>query len=115
MPNIIAIGVANPPYRRAQHEVAELICEGFKLKATQKKALKAIYKSSGIEYRHSVIEDYTRSSGDFQFFPNHHKEKFPSTSERMKLYQTSALPLALMAINNCFNHVDSFDKKKLPI
>ncbi|CEG56176.1 type III polyketide synthase [Legionella fallonii] len=111
--NIIAIGVANPPYRRAQHEVAELICEGFQLKAAQKKALKAIYKASGIEYRHSVIADYVKAPGDFQFFPNHYQDTFPSTSERMKLYQSSALPLALAAINNCLSAVEEFNKKEI--
>ncbi len=111
--NIIGIGIANPPYKRAQHEVAELICEGFQLKASQKKALKAIYKASGIEYRNSVIADYVRAPGDFQFFPNHYEDKFPSTSERMKLYQISALPLALAAISNCFSSVEAFDKNEI--
>ncbi len=110
--NIIAIGIA-PPYKRAQHEVAELICEGFQLKAAQKKALKTIYKASGIEYRHSVIADYVRAPGDFQFFPNHYKDEFPSTSERMKLYQSNALPLALAAINNCFSTLEAFDKNDI--
>lgn len=111
--NIIAIGIANPSYRRAQHEVAELICEGFQLKPAQQKVLKAIYKASGIEYRHSVIADYVRAPGDFQFFPNHYQDEFPSTSQRMKLYQVSALPLVLAAIDNCFSSIEPFDKNEI--
>lgn len=111
--NIIAIGIANPPYRRAQQEVAELICEGFQLRPAQQRALKAIYKASGIEHRHSVIADYVRAPGDFQFFPNHSNEAFPPTSQRMELYQSSALPLALAAIDNCFSSIEPFDKNDI--
>ncbi len=111
--NITAIGVANPPYRRAQHEIAELISAGCYLKPSQKKVLKAIYKASGIEYRHSVIADYCRSPSEFEFFPNNAVDDFPSTLERMKLYQASALPLALAAIDNCLTSLGSFNKKEI--
>lgn len=111
--NITAIGVANPPYRRAQHEIAELIAAGCYLKPSQKKVLKAIYKASGIEYRHSVIADYCRSPSEFEFFPNNSVDDFPTTLERMKLYQSSALPLALTAIDNCLQSLSSFDKKEI--
>ncbi|MCL9684826.1 type III polyketide synthase [Legionella maioricensis] len=111
--NITAIGVANPLYRRAQHEIAELIAAGCYLKPSQKKVLKAIYKASGIEYRHSVIADYCRSPSEFEFFPNNSVDDFPTTLERMKLYQASALPLAIAAIDNCLKSLDHFDKKEI--
>lgn len=111
--HIMSIGVANPPYRRPQHEIAELICAGFNLKAPQKKRLKTIYRASGIEYRHSVIADYAKVPGEFEFFPNQEAHPFPTTAQRMALYQASALPLALAAINNCFNELDSFNKKNI--
>lgn len=111
--SITAIGIANPAYRRAQNEVAELICAAFNLKSSQQKILKAIYKASGIDFRHSVIGDYSKSPGEFEFFPNTLEQQFPSTSERMKLYQKTALPLALTAIKSCLDNIKSLDIKDI--
>ena len=110
---ITAIGIANPVHRRAQHEVADLIANGFHLRPSQKKVLKAIYKASGIEFRHSVISDYDKSPGEFEFFPNDSATDFPLTSERMKLYKSNALHLALAAIENCLESLESFNKNDI--
>jgi alpha-pyrone synthase len=110
---ITAIGIANPAYRRSQQETAELICKGFQLKPAQKRLLKAIYKASGIEFRHSVISDYSKSAGEFDFFPNDPDANFPTTSERMDLYKSNALLLALEAIANCLKNLESFDKQEI--
>jgi predicted naringenin-chalcone synthase len=110
---ITSIGIANPPYKRNQNEVAELISSSFSLKPRQKKLLKAIYKSSGIDTRYSVISDYCRSPGEFEFFPNTPQEPFPSTSKRMQLYKDNALALAVEAIQHCLSGIDPFDKKRI--
>ena len=106
---ITAIGTANPPYKRAQHEIAELIAEGFHLNPIQKKILKRIYKSSGIEQRHSVLTDYCKQPGEFEFFPNDPSVSFPTTAQRMAVYKATALPLALTAIKNCLSTVNKPD------
>ena len=100
---ITAIGIANPPYRRAQHEVAELIADGFHLNPVQKKILKRIYTSSGIEQRHSVLIDYSKEPGEFEFFPNDPAADFPTTAQRMAVYKANALALALAAIDDCLS------------
>lgn len=110
---ITAIGVANPCYKRSQQDAADLICMGFDLKPAKKKILKAIYKSSGIEYRYSVISDYCKIPGEFEFFPNNPSDSFPTTSERMKLYKSNALTLALSAIENCLKVIEDFNKKDI--
>jgi alpha-pyrone synthase len=110
---ITAIGTANPPFKRNQQETAEVIASGFNLRPSQQKVLKAIYKASGIDVRYSVISDYSRVSGEFEFFPNDPEGSFPTTAERMKLYKTHALPLALNAIENCLGGLDNFNKKEI--
>lgn len=108
-----AIGVANPPYKRTQQDTAELISTAFYLKPSQQKILKSIYKSSGIETRHSVISDYCKSPGEFEFFPNSPKESFPTTAKRMQLYKDSALTLALSAIEDCLGRLDTFHSSQI--
>ncbi len=101
---IVSIGIANPPYKRAQRDVAELIADGFHLNAVQKKILKRIYKSSGIEQRYSVLADYCKLPGEFDFFPNDPSANFPTTAQRMAVYKANALDLALAAIDDCLKN-----------
>jgi len=106
---ITAIGIANPPYKRAQHEIADLISDGFHLNPVQKKILKRIYKSSGIEQRHSVLTDYCKLPGEFEFFPNDPSADFPTTGQRMAVYKANALNLALAAIEDCLSNKNKSD------
>ncbi len=102
MPAVItAIGIANPAYKRTQQEIVELIAEGFYLTPGQKKILKRIYTSSGIEQRHSVLTDYCKLPGEFEFFPNDPSAEFPTTAQRMAVYKANALGLALAAVEDC--------------
>lgn len=110
---ITAIGVANPAYKRTQQEAAELITSAFALRSSQKKLLQTIYDASGIQSRYSVISDYCKQPGEFEFFPNNPQESFPTTSQRMALYKAHALPLALTAIENCLNSLEYFNKNEI--
>ena len=110
---ITAIGTANPQYKRNQQDIAELIAEGFHLTLGQKKILKKIYKASGIEQRHSVLTDYSKSPGEFEFFPNDSTALFPTTAARMAIYKTHALGLALAAIEACLSRLPDVDKKEI--
>lgn len=100
---ITAIGTANPAYKQDQATTAEILSTGLRLKPSERRFLKSVYKSSGIEFRHSVLSDYCQKPGEFIFFPNNADTPFPSTSKRMQAYKEHALPLAIMAINNCLN------------
>lgn len=98
---ITAIGIANPRYCRAQSETAEIVAAGLKLKLAEKRLLKSVYKATGILQRHSVLSDYCKFPGEFEFFPNDPAEPFPTTAMRMKIYKENALQLSLEAIHNC--------------
>jgi len=106
---IIGIGTANPPYKRDQLDTAELISAALDLKPAVKRLLKSVYRKTGIDYRHSVLKDYSRSVGEFEFFPNDPNAVFPATAARMQLYKENALPLALAAVQNCIQSVTDFD------
>lgn len=106
---ITAIGTANPIYKRPQKETAELIIAGLNLNPVEKRLLKTIYRATGIQYRHSVLPDYCREAGNFEFFPNDPSVDYPSTAARMQIYKDNALGLALAAIEDCLSNAKSFN------
>ncbi|KTD24752.1 Naringenin-chalcone synthase [Legionella lansingensis] len=110
---ITAIGTATPPYKRDQREIADLICQGFKLKPAERRLVKAIYKSCGIQQRYSVLSDYGKSPEEFDFLPNDADAPLPSTGARMRIYKDHALTLALNAIENCLTGRPDFNKKAI--
>ncbi len=68
------------------------------------KMIQLLYRASGINYRHSVIEDFGREIGNYSFFPNNQElEPFPSVSVRMNLYKQNAVELAINAIHDCIS------------
>jgi predicted naringenin-chalcone synthase len=111
--SITAIGTANPEYKKTQMETAELLCGFMSLTPLQKRLIKSIYKASGIQYRHSVLKDYSKQSHEFSFFPKNSFEAFPSTKDRMTIYRDNALHLAIGAIKNCFQCIHDFDEKTI--
>jgi len=110
---LLAIGTALPPYKLAQAEIAELVCAGFHLSPAEKRVLKAVYRASGIKFRSSVLSDYYKAPGQFEFFPNEPEALFPSTAARMQLYKNNAFNLALAAIENCLAKLDGLDRNEI--
>ncbi|MCU0390536.1 MAG: type III polyketide synthase [Thermoflexibacter sp.] len=100
---ITAIGVANPPTRVAQPQIASFMAQALQLSPIEERKLKMFYKSTAIAYRHSVIEDYGKLD-NFDFFPNTPTlEPFPTTAKRMELYEKYATDLCIEAVNQCFD------------
>lgn len=110
---IAAIGTAVPTFRGAQKKVVEFMGEALQLTATQIHRLQTLYQNSGIDYRHSVLDDFAKKRGEFNFFPNEKTAAFPSTAKRMEVYKQNALPLALQAIHNCFSSLKNFDPQEI--
>jgi predicted naringenin-chalcone synthase len=102
MPSYLgAIGTATPPHRLAQPTIAGFMAEALALDAGGTRKLRALYRVSGIEHRHSVLADYGRENGTYEFFPNTPGlEPFPSVGQRMAVYRREALPLALAAVRD---------------
>lgn len=112
-PVITAIGNATPAYRQTQSSVFDLITMRFQLNRVEQRILKTVYREAGVEYRHSVLEDFVKTDEDLTFFPNNAVDPFPSTEKRMKIYKENALKLALAAIEDCFSPLKDFNKEAI--
>jgi len=106
---ITSIGTALPLFTESQVKTAEKLNASLELTAAEKRMLRHVFLSSGIEKRHSVISDFCKEMADFSFFPNSSDQPFPSTAKRMQLYKETALPLALEAVTNCFQAIGDFN------
>jgi alpha-pyrone synthase len=100
---ITSIGTAVPNLCFKQDDIAAFMERTMQLSYENNRKLKTIFRSSGIATRHSVLEDYGKSS-DFSFYSNTHNfEPFPSTEKRLEAYRRYALPLCIQAIEDCFS------------
>ena len=100
---ITEIGTAVPKNAFEQSKIAEFMSRASQLDETETRKLKALYRSTKISTRHSVLDDYGKIT-DFTFYPNTPDfEPFPTVSNRMEAYKKYALPLALEAVSNIKN------------
>jgi len=101
MSYLTALARANPPFQFAQADIAAFMVQAMQLQEEAAEKLKILFRASGIETRFSVVEDYGRTSS-FTFFPNNQTlSPFPSTRQRMELYQQHALGLSARAASAC--------------
>ena len=92
------IATANPETRISQKEIAGFMNGIHNFRNGEKVRLDALYRVSGIKYRYSVLEDFTRERSEFTFFPrSNHGTPFPSTERRMQVYQREAIKIAAEA------------------
>lgn len=109
MSYITAIGTATPRNRISQSVIADFMVKAMKLDYAASRKLRTIFKSSGIDFRHSVLEDYQRQQ-DFSFYSNLPDfEPFPSTAKRLEVFREHALSLSLSAIHDALQHRPDHD------
>lgn len=107
-PAITAIGNAVPLYRQSQQMIFDSMIRRLGLNRVEQRMLKTIYKEAGIEYRHSVLEDFGED-GKCALFPDDFSGEFPGTQKRMKVYKDNALSLAMSAVEDCFLPLGNFN------
>ena len=108
MSYVTALGVANPPHQIQQSAAANFMVKAMQLKEEEARRLKALYKTTGIETRYSVLSDYQREY-DFEFYPNNAEfEPFPSTADRMAIYKKHAAALGAKAVTSALNQFENF-------
>ncbi|MEQ9376194.1 MAG: type III polyketide synthase [Imperialibacter sp.] len=99
--NILGIGTATPAHRFSQSEILGFMIKAHGLTGKDANRLEALYRASGIRYRHSVLDDYGAAVDDFIFYPkNERLEPFPTISSRMERYRQEALPLCQKAVSD---------------
>jgi predicted naringenin-chalcone synthase len=109
MSRIVAIGTATPRYSAKQGKILEYMHKAY-ADHTASRKLNALFHSSGIESRYSVLPDFSDNINGDGFFDG---EK-PDVSQRIHLFKESAVPLALMAIGNAVKVLNT-DLKELNI
>lgn len=96
---ITSIGIANPPNRFSQSVIADFMEKAMLLNNGDHRKMRTIFKLSGIEFRHSVLEDYGKSA-DFSFYPNNSDDPVPTTEKRLKIFRDKALDLSCESVKN---------------
>lgn len=113
MSYITSIGISNPPYKFKQSQIADFMIKAMQLGAEEAQQLKVLYRATGIESRHTVLEDYGNPER-FKFFSNSETfEPFPTTKERMELYREHATQISKQAALNCLNNVSDFNTNEV--
>jgi predicted naringenin-chalcone synthase len=113
MSYITAIGTANPANRFHQSLIADFMIRAMKLHNGDGRKLKTVFKASGIEYRHSVLEDYGKVK-DFTFYPDTSDlEPFPSTERRLQVFRQHALALSIASCKDMMRSRAGFDVQQI--
>jgi len=112
MSYITALGTANPSYRIDQATICSFMEKTMNLDSSGLGKLRAIFKASGIDYRYSVLDDYSKQN-NFSFYTQHEEGIYPSTQSRLAVFRNHALPLSVAAANNLFEQIPSFDKNEI--
>ncbi|MCS7019626.1 MAG: type III polyketide synthase [Cytophagales bacterium] len=109
-PHITAIGTAVPTYAIGQEFASEWIATTLALSAAEIRKVKLIYRATGIQNRYSVIPDFSDCGQRKLFSLTENLEPFPSTADRMRIYQSEAPLLAAAAVKNMGLPVDCFEQ-----
>ncbi|KEO73608.1 type III polyketide synthase [Anditalea andensis] len=103
--HIVSIGTASPGEAIPQDTIKAFmnIAHGLDTREEEARKLNFIYRHSGIQSRYSVLGDFNFDDpSKFTFFPNNRSlNPFPSTQQRMKIFQQTAPSLAISAIEDC--------------
>jgi predicted naringenin-chalcone synthase len=101
---ITSIGTANPEHKTEQRKIADFMVKAMELDANAERKLRVLFKTSGINFRYSVISDFGKEK-EYDFFSNTgNLEPFPTTKCRMSAFRDHALNLSLCAINNTISN-----------
>lgn len=103
-PVIHSIGTAVPEFKISQAVHHSILENANGLNRAERLILKTVYNNSGIESRHSVLEEFGRNGepGNLIFHPAGKSDQV-SISRRMNLFEEYAPQLCIQAIDNCFS------------
>ena len=76
----------------------------FAMSDQESRKLRYLYHHCGIDYRYSVISDYSRPTNEWRFYPQtENLEPFPTLEQRMNWFNRYAAPLSVDAIRDCLD------------
>jgi predicted naringenin-chalcone synthase len=106
--SIVSIGLSNPGEPIPQAEISRFMQLAHQLDAQERRKLDFLYRKSGIDSRHSVLEDFqTEEVSDFTFFPkNKELHPFPGTAARMQVFEEKGPELAGQAVRSALQQAE---------
>jgi len=104
MSTIISIGTAVPQYSANQSTILEFMHTAYN-DATASRKLNILFHNSGINTRYSVLPDFgSHHSGNSLFKVN---QQTPDVTQRLTVFKENAASLAIGALNNAFQKLDT--------
>lgn len=96
---IIGLGTAVPPFRMDQDDTARRLTEALALvgQVDAGRWAKRLFRQCGVETRYTCEPNLLDEAGDCRYFPTGDGTEAPSTRERMDVYKSASVPLALEA------------------
>jgi predicted naringenin-chalcone synthase len=106
--SIVSIGLSNPGEPIPQAEISRFMQLAHQLDAQERRKLDFLYRKSGIDSRHSVLDDFqTEEVSDFTFFPkNKELHPFPGTAARMQVFEEKGPELAEQAVRSALQQAE---------
>ena len=106
--SIVSIGLSNPGSPIPQAEISRFMQVAHQLDVQERRKLDFLYRKSGIDSRHSVLDDFqTEEVSDFTFFPkNKELHPFPGTAARMQVFEEKGPELAEQAVRSALQQAE---------
>lgn len=101
MTAILGLGVAAPQYKMSQSDLAQLMAEALEFDATQSHQYQKIGANTAIDYRSSVLADFSNQLGEQKkFLGVTFPQPQPNLHQRNQRYQKEAPQLGIKAARN---------------
>ncbi len=100
---IISIGTAVPEYLTSQDTILQFMHKEYR-DTTASRKLNVLFHQSAINSRYSAIPDFSETDGR-SLFPLTHET--PMVEKRIDIYKQMALPLAVKAIKDSFQNIQT--------
>jgi predicted naringenin-chalcone synthase len=106
--SIVSIGLSNPGSPIPQAEISRFMQVAHQLDTQERRKLDFLYRKSGIDSRHSVLDDFQKEEvSDFTFFPkNKELNPFPGTAARMQVFEEKGPELAEQAVRSALQQAE---------
>jgi alpha-pyrone synthase len=104
MSRIISIGTAVPDYGTEQSTILEFMRSAYHDDTASRK-LNILFHNSGINKRYSVIPDFDGSKPEQSIFAVN--LAVPDVEKRIKVFKQQVVPLAIKAIENSLNKLNT--------
>ncbi|MFQ3575844.1 MAG: type III polyketide synthase [Cytophagales bacterium] len=98
MPFINNISTAVPQFKHSQQQILEFMLQNVDLDTLEKEKLKKLYKRTKINFRHSVLSDF--SDPESKLF----RESEPMVDQRMQLFHENASTLSFQVCNDVLDN-----------